>query len=282
MEQPILHPPNPYVGPLRVFPGTLVKVGGRAKLNAVRFAINLQTGPSLNPRDDLALHLSPSFTPPRIVRNSLQHGAWGLEEAWGNGTVLSPHQPFEIIILTEPEQFKIAINGSHFCEFRHRLPYPEISHLSIDGDVDIDHITVTSMQPAYSNASAPMPTPSSYGTPYPAGNVATPMPSYPSGPYSTPSMPTPAPYPTPSAYPPLPGDSGRGYYPPSAGPMPTGATYSGGSSHPAGYPPSQPNPYMPGGPAPTGATYQDGHTVSESEWAKELLWIAITRILRLR
>lgn len=277
MEHPILNPPNPYVGPLRVFPGTLIKVGGRAKLNAVRFAINLQTGPSLNPRDDLALHLSPSFTPPRIVRNTLQHGAWGLEEAWGNGTVLNPHQPFEIIILVEPDQFKIAINGAHFCEFRHRMPYPEISYLSIDGDVDIDHITVTSMQPSYPSATAPMPTPASYGaTPYPtAGAPMMPMPMptptqpyYPSGPYPAASAHTPA------------SDSGRGY-PPPAGPMPTGATYSGGSSHSAGYPPTQPAPYMPGGPTPTGATYQSGYPVSETEGVQEMLKGAIGRIFRL-
>lgn len=269
MERPISNPPNPYVGPLRVFPGTLVKINGRARPNATRFAINLQTGPSLNPRDDLALHLSPCFTPPRIVRNSLRQGAWGLEEAWGNGTVLNPHQPFEIMILTTPDQFNIAINGAHYCEFKHRMPYPEISHLTIDGDVDIDYITVTSM-PA-----APQPTAGAYN-PYSAGPV--PMPSVPSGgPMPMPSMPgmaPMAPMPTPSAYQtnmyPSNPYSAPGAYPP--GPTPTGAAYSAGSTNPY---PAQPNPYsshMPGGPAPTGAGYQSGYPVSPlqnlQEWVR--------------
>lgn len=257
MEQPILNPPNPYVGSLRIFPGTLVKVSGRARPNATRFAINFQTGPSLNPRDDLALHLSPCFTPPRIVRNSLQHGAWGLEEAWGNGSILSPHQPFEIIILAEPEQFKIAVNGAHYCEFRHRIPYQQITHLTIDGDVDIERIHITS------SSYVPQPTPVPYAATAPAAN-ATPYPPYPTGNTGMPM---------PSIYPTLGTDQPSGLHYPNApnmpaGPMPTASTYT------SGYPqtmPSQPGPYpqagpYPGGPAPTGAGYQGGYPVSESRW----------------
>lgn len=253
MEHPILNPPNPYVGTLRIFPGTLVKVAGRPRPNATRFAINFQTGPSINPRDNLALHLSPCFTPPRVVRNSLQHGAWGLEEAWGNGTVVNPHEPFEIMILAEPEQFKIAINGMHYCDFRHRIPFQEITNLTIDGDVDIDRISIISSSvppspaPFYNQPTAP-PTTTPY-PPYPSGTPnAMPMPPmYPNLPSGGGPMPSAGPYPTPSSY----------NMPPAGGPAPAGATYMSGYPH-SGPSAAGGHQYPPGGPNPAGASYQHG------------------------
>lgn len=143
---------------------------------------------------------------------------------------MSPHAPFEFIILCEPDQFKIALNGAHYCEFRHRIPIHEITHLSIDGDVQVERITITSstssyQQPAY-QPSAP------YSSSMPMPPV---YPNLPGGPQPTGA----------SGYPAVPQPTGAGGYPaapnmyPSmpAGPVPTGA-YSGASS---GYP---------GGPVP--------------------------------
>lgn len=261
MEQPILNPQNPYVGTLRVFPGTLVRVAGRPRPNATRFAINFQTGPSLNPRDNLALHLSPCFTPPRVIRNSLQNGVWGLEEAWGNGSIVSPHQPFEIIILAEPDQFKIAINGAHYCEFRHRIPYQQITHLTIDGDVDIERISVTS------SSFAPQPQPAIYQPSAPSSNT-TPYPPYPS---AVPNMPMPPMYPTlvpnnpPSHYPSVPSMP--------TGPAPAASTYASGYPQAGPYPQPGPYPQAPhiSGPAPAGSSYQGGYPVSISNIIYELV-----------
>lgn len=283
--EPIINPPNPYLGTLRVFPGTLVKVAVRPRPNATRFAVNLQTGPSLNPRDDIALHVSPCFSPPpRVVRNSIRNGNWELEEAWGNGSVISPHQPMEIMILTEPDQFKIAINGAHYCEFKHRMSYGDITHLSIDGDVDIERIAITSSN--YNAPSYNQPTAAASAPPPQARNQA--APPYP----MAPSMPMPSAYPVLSPtssssgappYPsgptgpmPYPAAGGNAPYPQApVGPMPTGAGYSTG--FPQGNPyPQQPAPYPQaaqypgaapggypaqapyGGPAPTGAGYAQG------------------------
>ena len=132
----------------------------------ISFAINLQCGPSVNPRDDIALHLSPVFTPPpRVVRNSLQTQRWGPEESFGGFPFMSG-QPFEVMVLIDSDHFKIAINGSHFTEFRHRLPLQRITHLSIDGDVTIGSITYEGTpQPSYAPPSAPM----AGAPPYPMG-----------------------------------------------------------------------------------------------------------------
>lgn len=36
---------------------------------------------------------------------------------------------------------QVAVNGQHFCEFPHRIPYSEVTHLLIDGDVSITLIS---------------------------------------------------------------------------------------------------------------------------------------------
>lgn len=84
----------------------------------VRFAVNLQCGPNLNPRDSIALHVSPKFegSLSRVVRNSLQGNNWGLEENFGH----FPFQPgvqFDLLIYCDADHFKVlpilSINGNY-------------------------------------------------------------------------------------------------------------------------------------------------------------------------
>lgn len=75
-------------------------------VNFYRFAINLQCGPNTNPRDDIALHLSPRFMENYVMRSSLQNQSWGGEENHGS-MPLSRGQNFEIIILCDPAHFKV-------------------------------------------------------------------------------------------------------------------------------------------------------------------------------
>lgn len=137
-SSPILNPEIPFVGAVEggLSPGKLVNVRGRVPDNAVRFAINYQLGPNINPRDDIAIHLSPRFSDGIITRNHINSMSWGPEENSG-ALWIQPGQAFEIIILCEPLQYKIAINGRHYTEFAHRLPYQRVTHLVIDGDVEI-------------------------------------------------------------------------------------------------------------------------------------------------
>lgn len=37
------------------------------------------------------------------------------------------------------------MNGQHFCEFPHRIPYQEVSHLLVDGDVALTLISFEGM-----------------------------------------------------------------------------------------------------------------------------------------
>lgn len=143
MENVIYRPQNPYVGQIRVFPGTLIKVSGKPSVGAWRFSINLQLGPRRTPRDDIALHLSPSFVPQlKITRNSLVNNVWDNEECYGN-FMLMEGVLLEAMILVEEEEFLIAFNGSHYCKFKHRVDYREITYLVIDGDLEIERISVS-------------------------------------------------------------------------------------------------------------------------------------------
>ncbi|XP_074597630.1 uncharacterized protein LOC141852508 isoform X2 [Brevipalpus obovatus] len=272
---PVSNPALPYVGHIGpAYPGFLVRIQGSTGPNPRCFAINLQCGPCINPRDDLALHLSPVFSPPpRVVRNSLRNGQWGPEESHGPYFPLSANQHFEILILTETDQFKIAINGVHFTDFRHRISIHEISHLSIDGDVHIRQIifedsgqglpTAPSMPAVSGGAACPYPTGpagmpvpdntvSPYSGPPPMGGPAmAPYPSLGQQPYSPMGYQAPPAYGPQSPYPSMPGSSGGGGgypVPPQVGvaPGPYGAPSA------AGYPQqSGPYPKQQGGPYPT-------------------------------
>ncbi|XP_011496371.1 PREDICTED: uncharacterized protein LOC105360997 [Ceratosolen solmsi marchali] len=139
--QPILNPELPYVGEVEdgLTPGKMVKVQGKVPPESTRFAINYQLGPTLNPRDDIALHVSPRFHDGFVTRNHIKSMTWGPEENEGPMWI-QPGTDFEIIILCEYECYKIAINGRHFTEFAHRLPYSQVTHLVIDGEVEVTAI----------------------------------------------------------------------------------------------------------------------------------------------
>lgn len=70
--------------------------------------MNLQCGPNVNPRDDIALHINPRFEGnlSKIIRNSLQMQQWGLEENFGHFPFVTG-QPFEILILVDTDHFKV-------------------------------------------------------------------------------------------------------------------------------------------------------------------------------
>ncbi|KAJ9582385.1 hypothetical protein L9F63_003278 [Diploptera punctata] len=215
MASPVYNPVLPYIGIIDggFTPGKLVRIQGNTHHSANRFAINLQCGPNTSPRDDIALHISPRFCEHHITRNSLQNMSWGVEENHGH-MPLTAGQSFEIIILCDPSHYKIAVNGQHFAEFGHRIPFQRVSFLTIDGDVNISLIQYEggSYMPGSSANFVPPPVapvpplPMSTGVPYP---------------------------PNSSVFPPVPG---------SYGPMPPGSYAQG---YPTGYYPPPPPGYAP-------------------------------------
>ncbi|XP_012231412.1 uncharacterized protein [Linepithema humile] len=170
-SSPIINPEIPYVGAVEggLRAGTMVKVQGKVPPHAVRFAINYQLGPTLNPRDDIAIHVSPRFPEGIITRNHIESMSWGVEENAGP-LWIQPGQEFEILILCDHHCYKIAINGRHFAEFAHRLPFIKVTHLVIDGDVEVHSVSYEQVDTPRSPATAPEGVPAAnFGPPAPGG-----------------------------------------------------------------------------------------------------------------
>lgn len=168
------NPEIPYVGTVEggLIPGKMVRIRGKVPADAVRFAVNYQLGPGLNPRDDIAFHISPRFPEGVITRNHIESMAWGANEEEGP-MVIQPGQEFEMIILCDHSNYKIAINGRHYTEFAHRLPYQKVTHLVIDGDVEVysiiyENVPVGGMSQSPTMSVPNMPT-ANYGPPPPGG-----------------------------------------------------------------------------------------------------------------
>jgi len=144
------------------------------------------------------LHFSPVFSAPtRVVRNSLIYQQWGPEESHG-GFPFNPDTDYEIMILTEMDHFKIAVNNVHFTEFRYRIMLNLVTHIAADGDTSISLITFERQSfspsaPPSHHADCPYPT-EALVMPSPMHSTSSPYPSLPA-PYPSSS----GPYP-PSAY----------------------------------------------------------------------------------
>ncbi|XP_063230854.1 galectin-4-like isoform X2 [Bacillus rossius redtenbacheri] len=229
MMTPLHNVSVPYIGPIPsgLTPGKMIRIRGTIPPSANRFAVNLQCGPKIAPRDDIALHLSPKFAENVVARSSLHGLTWGPDETVGH-MPLARGQGFELLILCDPAHYKIAINGQHYTEFIHRIPYQRVNHISIDGDVVVNEL--------HFDGNVPPPPPVGF-TPYP--------------PNSAPFTANPSPFPNN----PVPYPSNQSPYPSNPNPYPAGAT-----PYPTSFP-ANPSPY-PTNPAPyppvVGTPY--GHT----------------------
>lgn len=114
--------------------GLSFTVTGYILPNCERFSINLVLG---TPTQDIALHVNPRLPQNYIVRNSRVKNVWGSEEV-SSALPFSLHRgsKFAIQILVTDSCFMLSVNGHHFAEFNHRLPYKSIASIEVKGDVD--------------------------------------------------------------------------------------------------------------------------------------------------
>jgi hypothetical protein len=122
----------------------MIQISGQVPHNSDNFAINLQNGQKTSP-NEIALHFNVRFHDAisngksLVVRTSRAHGKWGPEERDGP----NPFQRganFDILILIEQKEFKIAVNGKHFTSFKLRNPLDEANHVGVIGDVQIHSV----------------------------------------------------------------------------------------------------------------------------------------------
>nr|XP_023419799.1 LOW QUALITY PROTEIN: galectin-4 [Cavia porcellus] len=146
--QPTYNPTLPYNSPI---PGGLsvgmsVYIQGVAKENMNRFAVNFMVGGS--PGSDIAFHFNPRFDGwDKVVFNTQQGGQWGQEER-KKSMPFSRGSPFELVFMILQEHYKVVVNGNPFYEYRHRLPLQMVTHLHVDGDLQLQSINFLGGQSA--------------------------------------------------------------------------------------------------------------------------------------
>lgn len=115
-------------------PGRTVVIKGEVNTNAKGFSVDLLSGKS----KDIALHLNPRLKSKAFVRNSFLQESWGEEERNITCFPFSPGMYFEMIIYCDVKEFKVAVNGVHSLEYKHRFQeLTSIDMLEIDGDIHL-------------------------------------------------------------------------------------------------------------------------------------------------
>ncbi|XP_072823227.1 galectin-4 isoform X1 [Vicugna pacos] len=155
--QPTYNPTLPYHNPipggLRV--GMSVYIQGMASQHMKRFFVNFVVGQG--PGADVAFHFNPRFDGwDKVVFNTQQDGKWGKEER-KMSMPFSKGAAFELVFMILPEHYKVVVNGNPFYEFGHRLPVQTVTHLQVDGDLELQSINFIGGHPA--PFQPPMPNP---------------------------------------------------------------------------------------------------------------------------
>ncbi|XP_035974384.1 galectin-4 isoform X3 [Halichoerus grypus] len=138
--QPTYNPTLPYNKPI---PGGLsvgmsVYIQGVASEHMKRFSVNFVAGQHAGA--DIALHFNPRFDGwDKVVFNSQQGGKWGSEEK-KRSMPFRRGAAFELVFMVLAEHYKVVVNGNPFYEFGHRLPLQMVTHLQVDGDLELQSI----------------------------------------------------------------------------------------------------------------------------------------------
>ncbi|KAH7712140.1 Galactoside-binding lectin family protein [Aphelenchoides avenae] len=142
-----------------VFAGKAILIKGTviASSSDSRFNIDLCCGRLVqgDHRDNKALHINPRFDgggswfskPDHdIVLNALVNNTWGAEQRSRNP--LEPGKPFSIRILILKDYYKIALNGTHLCDFIHRVPIQDVKTIFINGCVRLELVQYQGTNPS--------------------------------------------------------------------------------------------------------------------------------------
>ncbi|KAG7156598.1 galectin-4-like [Homarus americanus] len=186
MAAPIYNPGAPYLAPIPggFSPGKIAHVTGTFTTNANSFILKLQSGPTGDPTDEIGLCMYGRVVEGVVGRNSFTRAmGWGQEEAT-NTLALARGQNFDVTIMCDPINFKIAINHDHFAEFNHRTNPATMTYLNIAStsqDMNLACVWIEDSSPPPYAQMAPV------GPHYPPISGYEPPPPYSGGPgYSQP------------------------------------------------------------------------------------------------
>ncbi|XP_042298752.1 galectin-9C-like [Sceloporus undulatus] len=140
-QTPYFTPSLPFTGHIYggLRDGMMVLISGSVQHSCKRFQIDFQCGSAPSPRPDIAFHFNPRLDEGCVVGNTLERGTWQHEERKPEMPFRKGH-PFEIRVLVNSISFKVAVNGKHFLEFRHRIPLSRVDTIGISGGVEVASI----------------------------------------------------------------------------------------------------------------------------------------------
>uniref|UniRef100_A0A914VHL7 Galectin n=1 Tax=Plectus sambesii TaxID=2011161 RepID=A0A914VHL7_9BILA len=131
--------PTPYLSKLE---GTQLQPGQSLIVRGVvtgvdRFDINLTTGPNVEgePLDNVVLHVGCRLKEKKVVLNSYLNGEWEKEKR-----VRCPFksgEEFDYRIRAHENHFEVFIEHKLVAKFEYRLPLNAITHLFINGDIEL-------------------------------------------------------------------------------------------------------------------------------------------------
>lgn len=99
---------------------------------------------------DIVFHFNPRFNEGGkqvIVRNSELGKRWGTEERGLSRFPFAAGKSFEIKILVTSTEFRVAVDGGHLLEFKHRMPnLRAINSVHVFEDVTLTKFTVEDLR----------------------------------------------------------------------------------------------------------------------------------------
>ncbi|XP_077443236.1 galectin-8-like [Stigmatopora argus] len=144
-RQVFVKPVVPFAWTIRggLVPGETVLVEGRVPPDADRFQVDLTCGSGVSPRADVLFHFNPRLKKGHVVCNTLQDGRWGPEEIL-RGVPFAAGAAFELMVLVLRDGFKVAVNGAHLLDYKHRLALERADTLAVSGKVHVAAVAVLS------------------------------------------------------------------------------------------------------------------------------------------
>ncbi|KAM6915085.1 galectin-8-like [Xenentodon cancila] len=128
-------------------PGEMVLIQGSVPSGADRFQVDLTCGSSVKPRADVVFHFNPRLNKSRIVCNTLQKERWGREQILYQ-MPFRVGAAFELVVLVLTDKYKVAVNGAHVLEYKHRLELERVDTISISGKVEVQAVGILPPAPS--------------------------------------------------------------------------------------------------------------------------------------